>query len=244
MIIQLSYPSPLEIEIISDNTMSEDASSMSGNEIAENKGSENQSRSHDEIRSDGVIMTEAELEFYPEYCSGCGGWGGFLTPSFLQMVEEAAERGCRTCRFLQSVLERYFLENDEGNELAVCCLRGVYELISRPRSPDPAYISIHGHHSNSSSLSLSFNPYAESGPASALPDIIGDTSCAEALALAKRWISDCDESHADCRQETTGLLPTRVLDLGNPDAEDKICIYTTSNEPARYICLSHCWGID
>jgi hypothetical protein len=244
MIIQLSYPSPLEIEITSDNTMSENASSMSGNGMTENEGSENESRSDDETGSDDEILPEAELEFDREYCSGCGRWGGFLTPSFLQMIEEAAERGCRTCRFLQSVLERYFPENDEGNELAVCCLRGVYELIIRPRSPDPAYISIHGHHSNPSSLSLSFNPYAESGPTSALPDIIGDTSCAEALALAKEWISDCDESHADCRQETTGLLPTLVLDLGNADAEDNICLYTTSNEPAKYICLSHCWGID
>jgi len=222
--------------------MSENASSMSGNGMTETEVSDNESRSHDEIGSDGEIMSESGLELGPEYCSGCGGSDGFHTPSTLYMIEEAAERGCRTCRFLQSVLERYFPEKDEGNELTVCCLRGVYELIIGPRSPDPAYISVHGHHSDPSPLSLSFNPYAQSGPASALPDIIGDTSCAGALALAKQWISDCDESHADCRQETTGLLPTRVLDLGNPEAEDKISLYTTSNEPAKYICLSHCWG--
>ncbi|PVH70864.1 HET-domain-containing protein, partial [Cadophora sp. DSE1049] len=36
--------------------------------------------------------------------------------------------------------------------------------------------------------------------------------------------------------------PTRVLDLGDSDNKDKISLYTTSNEPATYICLSHCWG--
>ena len=89
---------------------------------------------------------------------------------------------------------------------------------------------------------LVINEDAERSPASALPDIIGDTSSAEALALVKKWISDCDTSHEDCRQETASLLPTGVLGQGGPDAESKIRLYETSNEPAKYMCLSYRWG--
>lgn len=33
-----------------------------------------------------------------------------------------------------------------------------------------------------------------------------------------------------------------MLDVGSPDDEFSIRLYETSNETARYICLSHCWG--
>jgi len=89
--------------------MSENASlahkSMSGDEMTENEVSDNESRSDDEVTPDSGMVSEPESEFNPEYCSGCGGSGGLLTSSSLDMIEEAAERGCPTCLFLQPIVE-------------------------------------------------------------------------------------------------------------------------------------------
>jgi hypothetical protein len=212
----------------------------SNDEMTENEVSDNEGDSDNEIGSDGEIISDSESEFDPEYCYSCGGPGGLLTPSWFTTIEEAAQKGCPTCLLLRFVLENYFPQiGDADEQVSVCRVGGVYELIIRPNDPNLSYISVYGH-GGASSPSLSI--YENTRPANDLPEIIGNTSCAEALALAKKWISNCDETHEDCRQDNTSLLPTRVLDLEDPNAGDKISLYTTANEPARYICLSHCWG--
>ncbi|KAK3364013.1 heterokaryon incompatibility protein-domain-containing protein [Lasiosphaeria hispida] len=57
--------------------------------------------------------------------------------------------------------------------------------------------------------------------------------------LAKKWLSDCIETHIDCRLPTTPPeLPTRILDLGSPTLRLRI----TNGECGQYAALSHCWG--
>ncbi|KAK4235827.1 heterokaryon incompatibility protein-domain-containing protein [Achaetomium macrosporum] len=65
--------------------------------------------------------------------------------------------------------------------------------------------------------------------------------------LASEWLRQCDERHA-CARKSSDLLPTRVLDVGDPSndvsgAAPLIRLYQPSRgERGRYITVSHCWG--
>lgn len=71
-----------------------------------------------------------------------------------------------------------------------------------------------------------------------LPD---KTSSAVSIAWARRQILDCRVKHTCLPEMKSTPLPTRVLDVSGPD-EAVVKLLVTSRQPARYTCLSHCWG--
>ncbi|KAK0620986.1 heterokaryon incompatibility protein-domain-containing protein [Immersiella caudata] len=60
--------------------------------------------------------------------------------------------------------------------------------------------------------------------------------------LTRTWIQQCDESHMACAVSSNPSLPTRVLDLGNPGAENGIKLKLSNDERGQYIALSYRWG--
>ncbi|KAI2467835.1 heterokaryon incompatibility protein-domain-containing protein [Annulohypoxylon bovei var. microspora] len=64
----------------------------------------------------------------------------------------------------------------------------------------------------------------------------------QCLAFAKAALDQCLAKH-NCGQSTTDpVLPTRVLDLGASDSAIKL-LEPAPGTRARYVALSHCWGV-
>lgn len=59
--------------------------------------------------------------------------------------------------------------------------------------------------------------------------------------MVKRWIEQCEEQHAICREPSVSQLPTRVIDVVS-DTQDPHLFIPSNGEKARYATLSHCWG--
>lgn len=68
--------------------------------------------------------------------------------------------------------------------------------------------------------------------------------------LLRGWLCWCDKTHAHCgkpRAELVTALPTRLLDVGNPDEQDHKLdiVHLVRGSDAttqQYVALSHCWG--
>ena len=72
------------------------------------------------------------------------------------------------------------------------------------------------------------------------------TDSAMALTIIKGWISGCIVDHCTpeslCDTPEHPDLPTRVVDVGLDDGIVKLV--ETKGKKAKYICLSHCWGLE
>ncbi|KAK4170663.1 heterokaryon incompatibility protein-domain-containing protein [Triangularia setosa] len=62
------------------------------------------------------------------------------------------------------------------------------------------------------------------------------------FAILSEWLSDCDKNHRGCAPLKTYPPPTRLIDLGSPDAPVVRLIQTKATETVKYIALSHPWG--
>jgi hypothetical protein len=66
------------------------------------------------------------------------------------------------------------------------------------------------------------------------------------LNLSKSWLQDCLSKHSECRHETPGWHPTRLLKITGSGNSTIRLILTKSEPPAEhskpYLTLSHCWG--
>ncbi|KAF3771222.1 HET-domain-containing protein, partial [Cryphonectria parasitica EP155] len=64
--------------------------------------------------------------------------------------------------------------------------------------------------------------------------------------LAKRWISECCQHHASCRDAvgTSRFRPTRLVDVGPPDGSQqlRLSLKTGDDSAVQYLALSYCWG--
>jgi hypothetical protein len=62
--------------------------------------------------------------------------------------------------------------------------------------------------------------------------------------LLRSWLKDCDNSHDACGSLTQRFLPTRLLDLGEVDAKQRVRVVLSQDlDPnTSYVSLSHCWG--
>ncbi|KAK0704361.1 heterokaryon incompatibility protein-domain-containing protein, partial [Lasiosphaeris hirsuta] len=66
------------------------------------------------------------------------------------------------------------------------------------------------------------------------------------FSLLRAWLQQCD-AHTCCQRPRAleGNFPTRVLDIGNPDALRLVSnqeVFSQKVSSRRYIALSHCWG--
>ncbi|KAF1844544.1 HET domain-containing protein [Cucurbitaria berberidis CBS 394.84] len=70
------------------------------------------------------------------------------------------------------------------------------------------------------------------------------TDSPAALVKIKGWIAQCIVDHGEslCRCPESVVLPTRVVDVGLQDGIVKLL--ETNGAKAKYICLSHCWGLE
>ena len=60
-------------------------------------------------------------------------------------------------------------------------------------------------------------------------------------ARAHQWLDDCLNRHEECVRPPS-KLPKRVLDLGKSLQIEKVKVYVTKGEHARYATLSYSWG--
>ncbi|KAE8452608.1 hypothetical protein EG329_013867 [Mollisiaceae sp. DMI_Dod_QoI] len=74
-----------------------------------------------------------------------------------------------------------------------------------------------------------------------------NTSSDQSLALAFKWLSDCAQSHEECRGvgNKPRRLPTRLIDVGIlKDDTVKLCDTKLLPLDTLYLTLSHCWGTE
>ncbi|KAF2179715.1 HET-domain-containing protein [Zopfia rhizophila CBS 207.26] len=64
------------------------------------------------------------------------------------------------------------------------------------------------------------------------------TASSASLETAMNWLQQCTRSHSLCGSSANRPLPTRVLNVD----QSSVFLYESKGEPARYACLSHCWG--
>ena len=66
----------------------------------------------------------------------------------------------------------------------------------------------------------------------------------EAFQCVESWIKRCNEHCCyDSAPEADPILPTRVLDVGQPGKWTRtIKVLETQGERGKYVALSHCWG--
>lgn len=64
------------------------------------------------------------------------------------------------------------------------------------------------------------------------------------FALLREWLQWCDKSHDNCKRRKPRKLPTRLLDVGDPDYNPDVLKLVPSEQigSEEYIALSHCWG--
>jgi hypothetical protein len=64
----------------------------------------------------------------------------------------------------------------------------------------------------------------------------------EFAPLLNNWIAECNISHRQCLDRIrNAILPTRVINVGDNKGQSPF-LYISSQEPGRYLALSHCWG--
>lgn len=60
--------------------------------------------------------------------------------------------------------------------------------------------------------------------------------------IARKWLNECQQDHANCLYGSLSILPTRVVDVGTLETPVDPHLIISNGLRARYIALSHCWG--
>lgn len=60
--------------------------------------------------------------------------------------------------------------------------------------------------------------------------------------LCLAWLAECCSKHIRCSAMADQELPTRLIDLGEPDGLQEPRLVITQGQYGKYIALSHCWG--
>lgn len=76
--------------------------------------------------------------------------------------------------------------------------------------------------------------------------------CSEdAFALLNNWLNECIRKHECCKQtfsqdlvapDVEPDLPTRVLEVSQPQGQNVLRLVQTMGARGQYAALSHCWG--
>ncbi|KAL7937009.1 heterokaryon incompatibility domain-containing protein [Trichoderma chlorosporum] len=69
-----------------------------------------------------------------------------------------------------------------------------------------------------------------------------DLGSSHHFGTARSWLHQCRSHHPACLINKVPELPTRVVDIGPPDAEYLPRVFVSNGAKADYIALSHCWG--
>ena len=72
---------------------------------------------------------------------------------------------------------------------------------------------------------------------------IADLASLENYTLARGWLSECLNKHADCPNSMTSILPTRIIDVSPTAESDVVRLHIADrSEKGQYVALSYCWG--
>lgn len=88
---------------------------------------------------------------------------------------------------------------------------------------------------------------AADDPAVADPRLIGrdmaaHSGDAESLSRIAQSLRTCETTHRACLRRDLGVLPTRLLDLGDQSTSRVIRLVESNGGSGRYAALSYCWG--
>ena len=74
-------------------------------------------------------------------------------------------------------------------------------------------------------------------------DVGLDSASDTNFELARRWLEECLSSHPLCGTISASALPTRLIDVGNCDSPQTLCLcIPAAGASGRYAALSYCWG--
>ncbi|KAH7068668.1 heterokaryon incompatibility protein-domain-containing protein [Paraphoma chrysanthemicola] len=72
------------------------------------------------------------------------------------------------------------------------------------------------------------------------PLVLRDTSSEHAFQMVSNWLQECSHNHNRCYKDKISCLPKRVLKITKTTVI--LREHVESSTPAKYACLSHCWG--
>jgi hypothetical protein len=71
------------------------------------------------------------------------------------------------------------------------------------------------------------------------------TSSIETIALARKWLAECTNSHACAVKSPEARPPTRLIDTQPLNGQDNLRLVITGDKDKglEYLTMSHCWGL-
>lgn len=188
----------------------------------------------------------------------------------LKEWQDSAERGCTTCGLIWRALLEFDGEQvlslcetwmaDENHTEKVNTDDEAEEeesfepgLQLRARAGSPLTLAVYGPERGDVYPKLEFYTSCVKTPNQGGPttfpaigiseDVASTLTLERCLELCGIWLRSCEQVHSHCLTGVSERLPTRVLDLGDPQGPVSIRLYEPpSNSSARYIALSYCWG--
>ncbi|KAI0753830.1 HET-domain-containing protein [Fomes fomentarius] len=168
---------------------------------------------------------------------------GFSYATTWSQVQHAAQSGCRWCTLVSSTRNNsYFPIRGETLEVAI--------HFSLPSEEDATIAPITPQGVQRLHLELNGRAHSAYYYVSAAPDdpaaavITSRTRILKLYSpstrlMASNCISDCIREHEHCPSPYPGVLPTRVIDCGDPIRPK---LHLSHSEPAPYVALSYVWG--
>ncbi|KXH36108.1 heterokaryon incompatibility protein [Colletotrichum simmondsii] len=179
-----------------------------------------------------------EAERHPEQARGPSSSRVLVHHATWVSFEDAVAAGCHLCTSVHEELVAERLIPD--SQLDTSRLKPALEIRKSSRKPLTVHI-LHRVCRNGASFYLLKNQGDEH--AESLRLVEGDIAQEDrVLTTTRTWLGDCISNHSDYRgKDTSGFVPTRLLDLGNPRS-DEVRLSTSVPAHEKYATLSHCWG--
>ncbi|MCJ1430012.1 hypothetical protein MMC29_007927 [Sticta canariensis] len=166
-------------------------------------------------------------------------------------MKASHERSCRMCSVVYRGIAAMRPDALEG-ERRLCWAINVDHVAVTDRFAQSGYQKLRFYASKGSP-----EPWATLGPG---PNWNRDFASEECFRQIDAWLYECTSKHTHptCRLPSAMLLPRRVIDVGldrtqgtsgtneerssQGDGFQRLRLYESGGECARYIALSHCWG--
>ncbi|KAJ3540881.1 hypothetical protein NM208_g4856 [Fusarium decemcellulare] len=153
-------------------------------------------------------------------------------------IADSAAQGCHLCSILREHIRAIALEKQALPVYIKPNTSSNTSHLKASISPYRIEVSL-----PMNSVPLVENTFDENGSAIPMAHYNDDGSKPDAmLGMMRDWLNQCYMYHPKCRQVAASHLPTRVIDVGNEEAGDKVSLVHTNQACGTYLTLSHCWG--
>lgn len=186
-------------------------------------------------------------------CPQCNGLkldeGGKLQKSTsVGLLSSTAKEGCRSCLIILEGIQTFIALSDDfelklnwSNDSRATFTLLVWTGPRMTRNPRRSRMAEHV-----APLRLEFFTKPDQpSPWSAFaarPEIAIDSASESCFRRIEGWVKNCVEGHADCKQSSRKILPTRLIDVGPVDGTQSPRLVETRGMEGTYFALSHCWG--